>query len=412
MSQRTGQIILAAAAAVLVVFVAYAAYEDGHPAAPDEQSVDIVGDWHLVASESFDQDARVYETVNHRMDITVTGTVGNIFYGTTQDTAFTGAFVEGNVIFEYYTDYGAVRAMGAVADGNIVTKEVHYYSTASGVESWYVFINVYSKDSAAQVAIDDSTPDINLSWSAWNGFSLDSAGTVHSLRGASLLMYEQRGSFFRAEMEQDVGTGTVTRALIGVMVNAYDVNGTTTHMAYVVEETGTLWNMYIRDDVLVLRCVKASEVASIAGEPVAAERLYRNSSIPGEPAGLLSEDALQGVWQSTHVTEIAGDGTVTTGAGSYHIDYSNHVDTLFTGTGTFTDGDGTYAGQEVAYSVVNKTLSAGYLYHTYSVYAGEGYSGTGYLWMSGNGHTMYQISFWNENYKGGNGVTMDVFEKQ
>lgn len=421
MRDGTKKKIMAVIVVVLLAIVAFCTLYRSDTGNNDPE-VDIVGDWYLVSSISFDEDERMYTTVNKNMNISVKGTVedGRLFYGSVQTdinfqngTEFTGAFVEKNIIFQYETEYGYVDAIGTTSKGNLVMKEVHYYDKVAS-PTWFVAVNTYSKEMKSVDSGNTTEPNINLSWTAWKGTSMNETG-LYDLAGENFYIHEVDGAFFRAEMEQTVGDDVITKVLNGVFVNSYDLLGTTMYMAYMMDDSGMTWNMYVRDDALILRTATLSELDEINGQPVVVERIYRNSSIAGPPGALSSESDILGTWNVKEQIDLSGDGEVQkiTDARSIVYDKRNSENgTLFAGTGVY----GEFTGQELTYSVVNKTISSGYMYHTICEYkdfygAGLDYVSYGYEWMSEDGQTMYRVVFWTDA-SGENGVTYYEFEKQ
>ncbi len=373
-----------------------------HPS--ETEDTEVTGYWHMIGSVAYDEQKKHYTYTNDVFDMFIRGTSGEVFYGESQNVDFTGCRIDDNIVFEYYTTYGYVSAMGQIRGTEMYTCESHYYST-SGVDHWYVCYCTYSKNANATMAELPSSPSISLKWESWSSESLNADGN-YVLKGSIFAIQEQVGPFFRAEMEQQVGDETVTKMLNGIFVNSYTTErGQTVYMGYMVDESRILWNVTVSPTTLILRTNTTSEVSDIKGQVVAVERIYRAADILGPPKVLDIDDTLLGKWRMTEGYSVDGLGElgpITTEVG---IDFTKKENALFAG-----DGTGDAALTWTAFAVTNSNYEGGYLYHVMSQTADLKMT-TGYSWISEDGQTMHMVSFWMDDESDYNGCTYYTFQR-
>lgn len=410
MQQRTKTATLAVVVVILLLVVTFSMLYDNRTKPDDDVSID--GQWYQVGSVAYTDDKKLIRSPDSDFDIKITfpmkndGTPldENIFYATTQNVEFSGFITGKKVMFEYQTEYGKVFATGGIKDGCLLLKEVHYYyalKDSDGKEYkapyWFVAVNTYSKIAGFITSTLSDKPDINRSWTLWEGtsFALDENRV---LVGYKFMIHEQKGPFFRAEMEQDLDGKVVTRILNGLIIRDYQgVNGSGV-LAYMVDNTGKIWTLALTDDTAVVRVCMLSELTNpdVNGKPVVAQRLYRNINIlshPTPPPGPVLADT---EWTAVRTICLYGDGHYSYDLAKYDLNYVRQNHSMFAGTGVYENGSEHQSGMEVGFAVTNEDYPGGYLLHLGSKYEHDGY-GQGFAWISTSedgSRTMHMFSFW------------------
>lgn len=423
MEQHARTAVLAAVVAVLLLAVAFSILYDGR--AEPEKDFSLEGEWHQVGSMAYTDSKRIIQSPDPDFDITIsfplkddgTPVDGNVFHAVSQGVGFSGFLTGEKVMFEYQTRYGSVFASGGISGGDLVLKEVHYYyalKDSDGKEYkapyWFVAVNTYSK-TPGRIAGDLSVePDINRSWELWEGTSFASDGD-RPLVGYKFMIHEQRGPFFRAEMEQDRDGEVVTRVLNGVIMRDYQgVNGTGV-LAYMVDSVGKIWTLALTEDTAVVRVCMLSELADpdVNGHPVVAQRLYRNINVLSHPTDPPGPSIGGTEWTAVRTVDLYGDGHWSDDPERYSVHYTGQRDSMFAGTGSKGDGSGLQSGTEVGFAVTNADYPGGYLLHLGSEYTSDGY-GQGFAWIdtaADGSRTMHMFSFWYGYGDPGDGSKMN-----
>lgn len=332
-------------------------------------SSSITGNWKFVngaggaASENYQAVSRNSDDYLTKYDLTIESCIGGFIEGKVGSIPFVGTYNNGRISYEVETDTVIIQASGSVSDGKIYMKILIGEKNGEKYEgsSWYL---AYTKTGSSATLNLPKSVDIPKDWILVDSNSFN--GENHQLSGNNLSITQYDGFRLVGTMEQIVGDEVVKKHIIGnVSANGDRIIGR------VIDDTGNIWAVNIGNDYLRIVSAMKSEISSIAGQPVAAERVYTPN---GENAPDLAQDInlMDTEWKSTYSTGIA-DGEVHLDGAGVHIF-------------KFTAQDGNLIiGSEDSTEHINEIISA----YTYS---GVDIFGMNLLGVNENGHSHARAS--------------------
>lgn len=361
----------------------------------------ILGDWKFVngaggaADETYKSVGRNSDDYLTKYDLKIETCKNGFIGGKVGDIPFAGIYNGGYLSYNVETDNVIIQASGSLVDGKLYMtmlvgeKNGEKYDGAS----WYL---AYTKNGSSATLNLPKSADISKDWILVDGNSFN--GENHTLSGNKLTITQYDGFRLVGTMEQVVGDKVVEKQIVGT-VNVWEDR----ILGNVMDDTGNFWSLNAGKDYLRIVAAMESEISGIAGQPVAAERIYTPN---GENAPSIEQDAalIDTEWKSIYAAGILNGETYIDGSGDSVIKFTEQNGNLIVGTETSSDN---IAGNEI--------FSA----YTYS---GGDLMGITMLGISENGHSRYtallspdgkQMSMLVNSFtdSGEHSVEMLIFEK-
>lgn len=332
----------------------------------------ILGDWKFVngaggaASENYKAVSRNSDDYLTKYDLTIESCRDGFIEGKVGSIPFVGTYSNGEISYEAETDTVIIQASGSISDGKMYMtmlvgeKNGEKYDGAS----WYL---AYTKTGSSAALNLPKSADIPKDWILVDGNSFN--GENHQLSGANLNITQYDGFRLVGTMEQVVGDNVVKKQIIG-NVSTYGDRV----IGRVIDDTGNIWTVSIGNDYLRIVSAMESEISGIAGQPVAAERIYTPG---GENAPEITQNLdLTGTeWKSIHSIGITDGEIHLDGTGVHVFKFTAQTGNLIVGTEDSTEH-------------TDETISA----YTY-VYPGEAAVYMDLLGVDENGHSHARASF-------------------
>lgn len=310
----------------------------------------VLGDWKFVngaggtASETYKAVSRNSDDYLTKYDLTIETCRDGFIEGKVGSIPFVGTYSNGNLSYEVETDNVIIQASGPVSNGKMYMKMVVGEKNGEKYEgaSWYL---AYTKTGSSATLNLPKSADIPKDWILVEGNSFN--GENHQLSGTNLNITQYDGLRIVGTMDQVVGDNVVKKQIIGyVSVNGDRVVGR------VIDDTGNIWGINIGNDYLRIVSAMESEISGIAGQPVAAERIYTTN---GENAPEIAQDVdlADTVWKSIHSIGITDGEIHLDGTGVHVFKFTVQNGNLIVGTEDSTEHDGeiisayTYSGVNI-----------------------------------------------------------------
>ena len=339
---------------------------------------DVLGDWKFVngeggnASEDFKSVTRSSDSFLTKYDLTIDTCKNGFIEGKVGDIPFVGTYYGGYISYEVETDAVSINASGNFSDGKL-------YMTLLTVEkngekwdgaSWDL---AYTKDGKSASIDTPKSVDMSKEWTLVSGNSFN--GEDHILAGNKLTITQYDGSRIVGTMEQVVGDEVVEKLIVG-NVHVWEDR----IIGNVIDDTGNIWALNAGSDYLRLVAAMESEISGIAGQPVAAERIY---TADGENAPVIKQDIdlTNTEWKSIYAVGIANGAVYTDNTGAHSIKFTAQNGNLVVGTETSSHD-----------FLENETFSA----YTYS---GGGVVGISMLGINENGGHSHYTAFFSADGK-------------
>lgn len=335
-------------------------------------SSSILGNWKFVngaggaAYENYKAVSRNSDNYLTKYDLSIETCKNGFIDGKIGDIPFVGTYRDGYLSYNIETDSVTIMASGFLVDGKLYMtmlvgeKNGEKYDGAS----WYL---AYTKTGSSATLNLPKPADLPKDWILVDGNSFN--GEDHALSGDKLTITQYDGFRLVGTMEQVVGDSVVEKQIVGYAYAWED-----RVLGNVIDDTGNIWAVNAGKDYLRIVAAMESEISGIAGQPVAAERIY---TVNGENAPSIKQDIdlTETEWKATYATGILNGEIYLDTSGDCVIKFTAQNGNLVVGTETPSGG-----------ITENETFSA------YTFSAGD-LIGINMLGIGENGHSRSTSSF-------------------
>ncbi len=303
-------------------------YEDNKA---DNDKSPLLGGWSVVESSginsegNFDNSA---ETLESYKILNITEVKDNFFHGKYVDQEVNGTYLDGRLVFRV-ADNKTLLFDGYV-DGDTIEFILTVESSGDDAFSAYTsYSAIFSKDGSYKVDENSLYPDITGTGlklvSGINAYEGKTTDFVCDMSQTLKIISQEKGAL-KGTMEQVVGDNVVKKQIIG-NVSAYGDRV----IGRVIDDTGNIWIVSIGNDYLRIVSAMESEISGIAGQPVAAERIYTPG---GENAPEITQNLdLTGTeWKSIHSIGITDGEIHLDGTGVHVFKFTAQTGNLIVGT--------------------------------------------------------------------------------
>lgn len=290
----------------------------------------IDGEWHQTDCRGYFNSVRVNE-VYEANDLKIT-MVNEKFYVCEQRGHEFLAVRTGDVMMWMYSApngnylgiincYGNCLVVNEIFLGNGMSSQV------------FVSANLYTKD--GKIPGWFSFWEEPLRTSKWETYDAcyQYNGVANKLSGHNMYILDSYGSVFRAEMEQDLGSGVTTKQIMGIVTDYVPgkyVRGLS------IDDSATMWSFLYNGKTMITSACAVSDVAGPSlGKLVVAQRTYmevNDTRLPEMAPSVIEKDSKWNLVQATYFQKGSDPTPSTSVSGS--ITVNSVAGTTYAATGT------------------------------------------------------------------------------